>query len=70
MPDTVVALHRELEAQVRLLAGARTPATAECFAPDESMLVEQARGLRYGQFARCVAYWAQLADPEGTDRSA
>jgi hypothetical protein len=34
------------------------------------MLVEQAKGLRYGQFARCVAYWGQLADPEGTDASA
>ncbi len=58
------------EAQVRLLAGARTPATAECFARDESLLVEQARTLGYGAFARCVAYWGQLADPEGTDRSA
>jgi hypothetical protein len=58
------------EAQVRLLAGARTPDTAEVFARDESMLVEQARTLRYGQFARCVAYWSQLADPDGTDRSA
>jgi hypothetical protein len=58
------------EAQVRLLASARTPATAECFARDESMLVEQARTLRYGQFARCVAYWSQLADPDGSDSSA
>ncbi|MDQ4091028.1 MAG: 13E12 repeat family protein, partial [Actinomycetota bacterium] len=58
------------EAQVRLLAGVRTPATADAFARDEDMLVEQARGLRYGSFARCVAYWAELADPEGADRSA
>ena len=58
------------EAHVRLLAAARTPATAECFARDESMLVEQAKTLRYSQFARCVAYWGQLADPEGTDGSA
>ena len=55
---------------MRLLAGARTPATAEAFARDEDMLVRQAGTLRYGQFARCVAYWDQLADPEGTDRSA
>jgi hypothetical protein len=34
------------------------------------MLVGQARTLGYGQFARCVAYWGHLADPEGTDRSA
>ena len=58
------------EAHVRLLAGARTPATAEFFARDEEMLVEQAGVLRYGHFARCLAYWGQLADPEGTDRSA
>lgn len=58
------------EAQVRLLASARTPATAECFARDESMLVEQARSLRFSAFARCVAYWGQRADPEGSDASA
>jgi hypothetical protein len=58
------------EAQVRLLAAARTSAVAECFARDESMLVAQAKTLRYGAFARCVAYWGQLADPEGSDRSA
>jgi hypothetical protein len=34
------------------------------------MLVGQARTLSYRAFARCVAYWAQLADPEGTDGSA
>jgi hypothetical protein len=58
------------EAQVRLLAGVRTPATAACFARDEEMLVGQAQKLSYRAFARCVAYWAQLADPEGTDGSA
>jgi hypothetical protein len=58
------------EAQVRLLASVRTPATAEAFARDEELLVAQAGSLRYGSFARCVAYWAQRADPEGTDRSA
>jgi hypothetical protein len=31
------------EAQVRLLASVRTPATAECLARDEEMLVGQAR---------------------------
>jgi hypothetical protein len=58
------------EAQVRLLAGVRTPGTAACFARDEEMLVGQARKLSYRAFARCVAYWAQLADPESTDASA
>ena len=34
------------------------------------MLVDQARTLGYRAFARALAYWAQLADPDGTDRSA
>ena len=58
------------EAHVALLAAARTPATAECFERDEAPLVEQACYLRYSHFARAVAYWSQLADPDGTDDSA
>jgi hypothetical protein len=58
------------EAHVMLLAGARTPATAECFDRDESLLVAQAGSLGYASFARCLAYWRQLADPDGTDDTA
>ncbi len=58
------------EAQVGLMAGARTPATAACFARDEALLVEQAGTLRYAHFARCLAYWAQLADPDGCEADA
>jgi hypothetical protein len=58
------------EAQVFLLAGARTPATAEAFARDEEWLVGRARGLRFLSFARALAYWRQLADPDGTETSA
>ncbi len=58
------------EAQVALLALARTPETAECFERDEAMLVDQARKLGYRSFARALAYWGQLADPDGTERSA
>ncbi len=58
------------EAHVVLLAGARTPATAEYLDRDEAMLVGQARKLGYRQFARVLAYWIQLADPDGTDGSA
>ena len=32
--------------------------------------MDQARTLGYRAFARALAYWAQLADPDGTDRSA
>jgi len=58
------------EAQVALLASARTPETASCFERDEQMLVDQARKLSYRSFARALAYWEQLADPDGTERSA
>jgi len=58
------------EAHVCLLAGARTPATQVCFERDEAMLVDQAKQLRYAHFARCLAYWSQLADPEGAEDSA
>jgi hypothetical protein len=58
------------EAQVRLFAAVRTPATAEVLARDEAMLVEQAQALGYRSFVRALAYWAQLADPEGTEAGA
>jgi hypothetical protein len=55
---------------VDVLARARTPETAEQLATDEAMLVRQARELRIDQFTRAVAYWVQLADPDGADRRA
>ena len=58
------------EAHVVAFAAARTAETAGCFERDESMLVEQARTLGYRLFVRALAYWGQLADPEGTERSA
>ena len=53
------------EAHVALLAAARTPATEACFDRDEAMLAEQACLLRYSHFARCLAYWRQLATRTG-----
>ena len=58
------------EAQVVLLASARTPKTAPCFERDEEMLVDHAMKLGYRSFARALAYWEQLADPDGTEGSA
>lgn len=58
------------EAHVALLAAARTPATAVCFERDEGLLVDQAGRLTYADFARCLAYWAQLADPDAADAGA
>ena len=57
-------------AQVAALAAARTPATEAAMARDESLLVEKAKSLRYDHFTRVLAYWAQLADPDGTEDSA
>ncbi|HEV2758180.1 MAG TPA: DUF222 domain-containing protein, partial [Acidimicrobiales bacterium] len=58
------------EAQVSLFGSARTAETAACFERDEKMLVNQAVKLGYRSFVRALAYWGQLADPEGTERSA
>jgi len=58
------------EAHVELLVAARTPATAEFMDRDEAMLVGEARELGYRQFVRALAYWSQLADPDGADGSA
>ena len=58
------------EAHATLFARARTPEAAATFERDEAMLVEHARTLRYDHFARTMAYWRQLADPEGTEKEA
>ena len=58
------------EAQVGLLVRARTPATAEAFARDEQMLVGEATRLRFGSFARAMAYWVLRADPDGAEDTA
>ena len=58
------------EAQVGLLARARTPKREETFTRDEELLVSQATTLRYGHFARALAYWCYRADPEGSEADA
>jgi hypothetical protein len=58
------------QAHVVALDGARTPATAECFERDEAMLVGYAATLRYSHFVRALAYWSQMADPDGTEEDA
>jgi hypothetical protein len=54
-------------AQVDLIAGCRQPATEEALARDEAMLVTQGALLPYAAFARAIAYWKQLADPDGAE---
>jgi hypothetical protein len=58
------------EAQVAALARARTPATEEAMARDEEMLVSEAERLRFESFARVLAYWSQVADPDGVEADA
>jgi len=58
------------EAQVGVLARARTEGTAEALARDEELLVGEATRLRFASFARVVAYWGLRADPDGAESSA
>jgi hypothetical protein len=57
-------------AHVDVISARRRPATEEALARDEGLLVDQARTLGFESFARAVAYWDQLADPDGTDQEA
>jgi hypothetical protein len=54
-------------AQVDAITELRCDSTEGALARDEAMLVEQARTLRYESFVRAVAYWKQLADPDGIE---
>jgi hypothetical protein len=58
------------EAQVGLLARARTPGAAEAMDRDEQMLVGQARRLRFGSLVKVVGYWSLHADPDGAEDQA
>ncbi len=57
-------------AHVDVMVSLRTEGTGEALDRDEQLLVDQARRLRYHQFVSAVAYWKQLADPDGTDPDA
>jgi hypothetical protein len=57
-------------AHVSLLSRARTARTEELFAKDEELLVELACKLRFSEFAKALAYWCQLADPDGAEDEA
>jgi 5-methylcytosine-specific restriction endonuclease McrA len=58
-------------AHVELLTPLSSGVTADAFARDEAMLVDLAGELSYGDFRQAVAYWRQLADPDGVaDESA
>ena len=48
----------------------RRAATEEALGRDEALLLDQARTLSFEPFTRALAYWEQLADPDGTEDSA
>jgi hypothetical protein len=59
-------------AQVDLLvkaAGGVARVDDEAFARDEAVLVQAAKELKFGPFSAVVAYWSQLADPDGAEAS-
>lgn len=49
---------------VDLLTAANTAERESVFERDETMLVEQAEGLRYSEFSKTVQYWKNRADAE------
>ena len=52
---------------IDVIATCRREGTAEAIERDEELLVDHARTLGFDSFARAVAYWGQLADPDGAE---
>jgi hypothetical protein len=57
-------------AHLDVVAAVQRVGTEEALARDEALLVKQARRLPFEHFTRAVAYWDQLADPDGTEEAA
>jgi hypothetical protein len=53
----------------RAIASARRHRTEASMARDEAMLVSQASDMGFEDFSRALAYWTQLADPDGAEES-
>jgi predicted RNase H-like HicB family nuclease len=56
-------------AQVDTISSVRNDTTEEALARDEQVLCDQAATLSVERFTRAVAYWAQFADPDGTENA-
>jgi Domain of unknown function (DUF222)/HNH endonuclease len=54
---------------VRAVARLRRDITEKALERDEEILLTQAKTLRFEPFTRALAYWEQLADPDGTEES-
>ena len=57
------------EDQAQAIARARRHRTEAAMARDEELLVAQAADMGVEDFARVLAYWKQLADPDGAEAS-
>ena len=57
-------------AHLDVVAKARNSRTEDDLERDEKMLADYARTLPFPDFTRMMAYWEQLADPDGTEESA
>ena len=57
------------EDAAKAIAAARRHRTEAPMARDEEMLVSQAKELGFEDFYRVLAYWKQLADPDGAEAS-
>ena len=57
------------EDQAQAIAWARRHRTEAAMARDEAMLVSQATEMGFEDFSRVLAYWKQLADPDGAEAS-
>ena len=57
------------EDAAKAIASARRHRTEAAMARDEEMLVAQAKELGFEDFSRALAYWKQLADPDGAEAS-
>src|SRR5271155_1478182 len=55
--------------QASAIASARRQRTEAAMDRDEAMLVAQAAQLGFDDFSRVLAYWRQMADPDGADAS-
>ena len=53
----------------RAIASARRHRTEASMARDEELLVSQAKELGFEELSRVLAYWQQLADPDGAEAS-
>ncbi len=57
------------EDAAKAMASARRHRTESALARDEEMLVAQAKELGFEDFCGVLAYWSQLADPDGAEAS-